>query len=360
VPIADGTDSAPGDGHASIEQRRHCRQPSRASPQRSNNDLPYLERDKDRHGNPRIYVRRNGKRVRIREQEGTLEFAKAYAEALEKLCGELPAKTAPPLTTHPKGTLGYMGAKYFASKEFEAIARKSQQARRSCLEECFKEPLSDDDPEPMGNCPLKHLSSQKIRRLVKLRADQPGAATNRRKHLSALCHWGVEHDYLAMNPARDVKTVKSATGGYYTWTIVDVEKYIERHPLGTKAHLALALLLFTGARRQDMVTFGKQHVRDGWLRYVPLKTIYKRRTMSQKPILPILAKIIAAFRNALSKSLDLAFELPLDPVCDVAAELEMLSRDIASKGPLCGPLSIPLLRALVPLKAPKNRNPGAP
>ena len=66
-----------------------------------------------------------------------------------------------------------------------------------------------------------------------------------------------------MNPARDVKTVKSATGGYYTWTIVDVEKYIERHPLGTKAHLALALLLFTGARRQDMVTFGKQHVRDG-------------------------------------------------------------------------------------------------
>ena len=257
-------------------------------------DLPYLERDKDRHGNPRIYVRRNGKRVRIREQEGTLEFAKSYADALEKLCGKLPAKAAPPLTTHPKGTLGYMGAKYFASKEFEKIAKKSQQARRSCLEECFKEPLSDDDPEPMGNCPLKHLSSQKIRRLVQLRADQPGAAANRRKHLSALCHWGVEHDYLAMNPARDVKTVKSATGGYYTWTIVDVEKYIERHPLGTKAHLALALLLFTGARRQDMVTFGKQHVRDGWLRYVPLKTIHKRRTVSQKPVLPILAKIIAA------------------------------------------------------------------
>ena len=105
-------------------------------------NLPYLARDKDRHGNPRIYVRRNGKRVRIREQEGTLEFAKAYAKALEKLCGELPVRAAPLLTTHPKDTLGYMGAKYFASKEFEAIARKSQQARRSCLEECFKEPLS--------------------------------------------------------------------------------------------------------------------------------------------------------------------------------------------------------------------------
>ena len=101
-------------------------------------DLPYLEQDKDCHGNPRIYVRRNGKRVPIREQEGTLEFAKSYADALEKLCRKLPAKAAPPLTTHPKGTLGYMGAKYFASKEFEKIAKKSQQARRSCLEEWCK------------------------------------------------------------------------------------------------------------------------------------------------------------------------------------------------------------------------------
>ena len=96
-----------------------------------------------------------------------------------------------------------------------------------------------------------------------------------------------------MNPARDVKTIRGAAGGYYTWTIADVEKYIERHPLGTKAHLALALLLFTGAREQDMVTFGKQHVRDGWLRYVPLKTSI---SVAQCPRsqLPILAKIIAA------------------------------------------------------------------
>ena len=38
-------------------------------------DLPYLSRDSDRHGNLRIYVRRNGKRIRIREKEGTVAFA---------------------------------------------------------------------------------------------------------------------------------------------------------------------------------------------------------------------------------------------------------------------------------------------
>ena len=48
-------------------------------------DLPYLSRDPDRHGNPRIYVRRKGKRIRIKEPEGTPAFAKAYSAAVEKL-----------------------------------------------------------------------------------------------------------------------------------------------------------------------------------------------------------------------------------------------------------------------------------
>jgi hypothetical protein len=61
----------------------------------------------------------------------------------------------------------------------------------------------------------------------------------------------------------------------------------------------LALLLFGGMRRQDMVTIGRQHCRGSvpgelgeWIRYVPKKTIKIRRTVSQKPLLPILKQII--------------------------------------------------------------------
>jgi hypothetical protein len=43
-----------------------------------------------------------------------------------------------------------------------------------------------------------------------------------------------------------------------------------------------------------MVTLGKQHARGGWIRYVPKKTLYKRRDVSQKPLLPVLAHIIAS------------------------------------------------------------------
>ncbi|MCK7474059.1 MAG: hypothetical protein MZV49_12210 [Rhodopseudomonas palustris] len=43
----------------------------------------------------------------------------------------------------------------------------------------------------------------------------------------------------------------------------------------------MALLLFTGARRQDMVTLGRQHVKGEWLQYVPKKTLRVRREASR-------------------------------------------------------------------------------
>lgn len=255
-------------------------------------DLPYLERDKDRHGNPRVYVRRNGKRIRIRAPEGTAAFARAYSDAVESL--ERKPGPAAALSTHAKGTLGWLGSVYFQSKtDFKKLAKESQRARRNSLEECFREPLSDTDPEPMGNCPLRYFTAMKAKRLIE--AKDGSAATNRRKHLSKLCAWAVDAGHLSSNPVRDIRAGRAVKGkGYYTWTVADVEQFLERHGPGTKARLALGLLLFSGARRQDMVTFGRQHVRGGWIRYIPKKTLYKRRDVSQKPFLPVLEQIIAS------------------------------------------------------------------
>lgn len=267
-------------------------------------DLPFLSCEEDRHGNDRLYVRRNGKRIRIREPEGSPAFAKAYTEAVDRL-GEPPSRREKPTETiqdgWPKSTIGWLGTQYFTSKgegEFLKLTRESQRARRNSLEECFRLPLSDEDPDQMGNCPLKYLSAQKVKRMIEA-VDGAGARANRRKHLSALCSWGVENNHLASNPVRDIKAGRKIKGGgFYTWTIDDVQDFLNFHN-GTdlkarKARLALALLLFSGARRQDIVTLGKQHTRSGdWIKYVPLKTLYKRRTLVQKPLLPVLKQIIA-------------------------------------------------------------------
>jgi integrase len=270
-------------------------------------ELPYLSNEPDRHGNDRLYVRRNGKRIRIREPEGTVAFATAYAKAVDEL-GAPPSKRpkAPDLPQHAKGTFGWLGAEYFKSKgegEFLTLDKDSRRARRNDLEECFDIPLSDEDPDPMGNCPIKHLSAQKMKRLIEMK-DGPGSRTNRRKHLSALCAWGVENKHLPSNPVRDIKAGRKVKGGgYYTWLIPDVQQFLAHHSgqekRTRKARLALALLLFSGSRRQDMVTLGRQNCRGAtpavlgdWIRYIPKKTLKKRRTVSQKPLLPVLRQII--------------------------------------------------------------------
>jgi hypothetical protein len=263
-------------------------------------DLPYLSRDPDRHGNPRIYVRRNGKRIRIHEPEGTVAFAKAYTQAFDKL-GVRPGKSATTLTFHAKGTFGWLGARYFASKgegEFLLLATESRRARRNCLEECFREPFSDTDPGPMGNCPLKYLSAQKVKRMIEA-VIGPGARANRRKHLSALCAWGVDQHHLASNPMRDVKAGRHVKGGgFYTWTIPTCSSSWSTTTVSPSrpARRGWRLVSSCSAARagRTMVTFGKQHTRGGeWIRYIPKRTLKKRRDVAQKPLLPVLKDIIA-------------------------------------------------------------------
>lgn len=277
-------------------------------------DLPFLSSEPDRHGNERLYVRRNGKRVRLRIEPGKPGFGAAYDKAIERL-GAPPsrrAKPVPPETRRvwPKDTFGWLAIQYFASKGdggFLDLDEDSRRAKRNIIELCLEMPLSDEDPDPMGNCPRKHLSAQKMKRMIEA-ADGKGARTNRRKHLSAMCSWAIDQTpaLLPSNPVRDIKAGRAVkTGGFYTWLIPDVQQFLHFHRnAGTKrsrkAILALGLLLFAGTRRQDMVTLGKQNCRGPApgslgevIRYIPKKTIKVRRNTSQKPLLPVLRQILA-------------------------------------------------------------------
>jgi integrase len=142
--------------------------------------------------------------------------------------------------------------------------------------------LKPGSKDLIRDCPVSQFGAAHVKMLRDRKAKQPGAANNRRKHLSAMCAWAVDEKLMPTNYVRDVKmAAKKKGGGFYTWTVEDVAKFEERHPVGTMPRLALALLLFTGSRRQDMVTFGRRHVKNGWLRFVPKKTLYKRVHVSK-------------------------------------------------------------------------------
>ncbi len=59
-----------------------------------------------------------------------------------------------------------------------------------------------------------------------------------------------------------IKLVKlKKTGGFRTWSEEEIVQYEKRHKPGTKARLALVLLLQTGHARSDVVRMGRQHVK---------------------------------------------------------------------------------------------------
>ena len=74
-------------------------------------DFPYLLPDRDRHGNERLYVRRHGRKIRIRAKPGTQAFAEAYAEALHAL-SQRHIADRPILKGAPAGTLGWLLVRY--------------------------------------------------------------------------------------------------------------------------------------------------------------------------------------------------------------------------------------------------------
>lgn len=270
---------------------------SKASPKTSTpTELPYLKIDKSQHGKARVFVRRAGRTIRLYEAPGTAAFAKEYYAALEQLATGLAKRKADEakrktLDNLKPRTFGWVASRYFASGEFRNLDPKSQQTRRAVIESCLRE---THHGAPMRDCPVSQITPAKIKALRDAKADQRGAANNRRKYLSAMFGWAVEDGCMTTNPARDVRKLRYATDGFHTWTIEEVDQFERRYPIGTKARLALALLMYLGVRRDDVVRIGPEMVRDGLISFVPRKTRHKRAALSHKPVLPDLARIIAA------------------------------------------------------------------
>ena len=233
-------------------------------------NFPYLIRDRDRHDVTRYYVRRHGRKIRIKEKPGTENFALAYGEALRALDpGAASHRDA--LKSASVGTLGWLAACYFASAEFRQLDPISQRNRRAIIEDCLREPRKPGASDVMRECPIAVLSSAHVKMLRDRRSTMPGAANNRRKYLSSMFAWAVENGLMRTNPAREIRRVRYVSDGFHTWSIEEVRQFETHHPIGTKARLALALLLYLGVRRGDVVTLGRQHVKNGWLRMVPRK-----------------------------------------------------------------------------------------
>lgn len=248
----------------------------------------YLTCDPDRHGNVRYYYRRPGaKKIRIRGEPGSDEFQASYKAASEGRSTPK-VRTAAPLP----GSFRMACAAYYGSTEFAALDISTRKWRRRALDavalESFENGISH------GDKPIRMMEPKHVRKIRDAKVTTPGAANTRLKALRALFAWSIEHEFADRDPTRDVKRLRYKTTGHHSWTLEEVAQFEARHPVGTKARLAMAIILFTTGRREDAVRLGRQHRKNGRFRFVQAKNEDRAPVEIDIPVHQGLAAVIDA------------------------------------------------------------------
>jgi integrase len=246
--------------------------------------------DRDRHGKVRIYFRRKGfRKVRLKGMPWTPEFMAAY-EAAKKVAAPAQGVLARP--TLPN-TWAWLCLRYFAEcTDYKLLDPRTQHVRRQILEGTFDELIRPGSDKRFADMPLARLDGNAIEVLRDRKLSTPETANARIKAMRQVFRWGVAKGHASFNPAREVSYFKSSSEGFHTWTAEEVLQFEERHPIGTQARLAFALLIYTGQRRSDVIRFGKQHAKRAVLTFTQHKGRNRKPHKLTLPILPTLQKII--------------------------------------------------------------------
>lgn len=220
--------------------------------------LPYVHEFVDRHGKPRRYVRRNGKRTPLPGSPGSPEFMAAYEAAV----AAEPVKAIGAARTKP-GTINALVVEYYGSARYQQAKPLTKSTYRNIIERFRAE---------NGDRLVVALETRHVRKMVDNRASKPAAANHWLDMVGMLMRFAVDIGWRNDDPTRGVRKVRTNSAGYHSWTEEEIARFEARHPLGGKARLAFDLLLYTAQRGFDVARMGRQHVAGGAIRVKQEKT----------------------------------------------------------------------------------------
>ena len=149
------------------------------------------------------------------------------------------------------GSFNALVVSYYRSPEFRGLKPSTQAVRRNIVER-FR--------AVHGDKPLKGLGRAHIQQIIGDKAATPEAANNLLKVLRVMLAYAVSLDMITSNPAASVKKYRNRGDGFHRWSEEEIAQFRARHALGSRARLALELLLHIGQRRGDVVRMGWQHM----------------------------------------------------------------------------------------------------
>lgn len=220
---------------------------------------PYASEYLDRHGKPRIRFRKTGLPVRYaKAQPGTAEFTEEYHAWLKS---QRPPIVSGNIEPH---SFDDLISRYYSSRDWKNITNtRTQRVYRGDIERFRK---------VYGKRQVSGMTAARLSKLMANMADRPSAANNLKKRLSQLFDFAILLGWQKDNPAKAIKPFKNKGDGIRAWEEDDIARYEAFYPIGTRQHLAFALLLYTAQRRSDVVGMGLQHIRNGEIRVKQIKT----------------------------------------------------------------------------------------
>jgi integrase len=230
----------------------------------------------DRHGKPRHYLRRRGRpQVAIPGVPWSKEFMDAYTAAL--------TDASPPAIGASRiapGTMAALIVDYYRGPEFSALSEHTQALYRGICERIRAE---------HGDRRVAMLEYEHVRKLFAAKKAKKASANAWLRILRTLMKLPVRLKLRMSDPTEGVRSYP-LKGSIHTWSEGEIAQFDNAYPIGTRARLALALLLYTGQRRSDVIRMGRQHVKNGHISVEQQKTGAKLSI----PIHPTLATILAA------------------------------------------------------------------
>jgi integrase len=240
----------------------------------------------DRHGKERLRYRRGEV---SRYLPGPFN-SPAFKAALEA------AKAAEPVVKPPRfapGTFNELLSIFYRTAVFLSLDSNRQATVRGILE-AFR---ADYGKDLVANCKPRHVEAilllkKQKRRVGKRMVGGAEAARNLHKQLKRLFRLAVKLEWIVTNPAELADSAGGKRGTRHTWSEAQIAQYRARHPLGTKARLALEIILWTGQRRGDASRLGPQHIKG--------ERIEWRAGKGDKPMVMLLAPQLKAAISAMS------------------------------------------------------------
>ncbi|MDU7525189.1 MAG: hypothetical protein E7K72_28125, partial [Roseomonas mucosa] len=208
-------------------------------------NLKYVHEYYDRHGKLRCYFRRRGfPRTPLPGAIGSPEFMAAYGRAL---AGEAPKPAAPEAKD-----INALVTAFLRSSRFKKLRPASQRTYRAIMDGLRRD---------HGTKTVANLRPRHVRDLLDDKANTPTAANALRNVLRQLMAFAIERNWREDDPTEGVRKVQHRTDGHHAWTEDEIARFEGYWQPGTRARLALALLLHTGQRRGDVVKMGPAHLR---------------------------------------------------------------------------------------------------